>query len=261
MADTDNTVVGYNYFDPITGGGASLTVNYLPFVKVWDTDPTSADVSGVDKSGDFLPEIVFDLSNPEDLHRGRVIQYVRNTLGRDISVYLNDLPDDFLSDSLYNVAYNRPMRGKSLMRLRIGDTLVVNPYALSQYYLVMWLLSSMADDLKAQPASSLVRNGQILANLADHLQYTIDRILVKFNLSEPDSSLVIEGYRVTLGTSYRTKLYVSQERFDAFVAEGGDELLMVADYALNQHAADASSIADKTQILAAWEQAQTPPSS
>lgn len=263
MADSDNAVIGYTFFEPTTGVARFVRLVFLPFLTAWDTPPTQDDISGIDKSNNWLPKIPFDLSSPDDMHRGRLIQYVRDTLGRDISVYVNELPENALSDYLYNVVYDRAMTTQS-QRLRIGDGLVINAHALAPYYMVMWLLRAFAAELNATALNSLKAQGKTLSDVADHVQFAIDRILAKFNISEPDQGIIIEGYSVSIGSeetsqTKRTTLYVNETLYTKWLESGGSPELFVADWGLNNRIPDAETIANKDSILAAWEAAQTPP--
>ncbi len=263
MTDSDNAVTGYTFFEPTTGIARFVRLVFLPYRKVWDTAPTANDVSGIDKSANYLPKVPFNLVSPEDMHRGRLIQYVRNTLGRDVSPYVNDLPDNFVSECLYNVAYDRPLTIDAL-RLRIGDSLIINPYALTPMYLTMWLLRAFAAELTATASNTLKAQGTILSDLADHVQFAIDRILTKFNASAPDSAIIIEGYSTNLTqdeaiTAKKSTLYIAQSLYTPWVEAGGSAELLVADWGLNNHVADDTTITNKDQILAAWAGAQNPP--
>lgn len=266
MADSDNAVIGYTFFEPETGIARFVRLIILPFRKAWETDPTIDDISGIDKSMAYLPKVPFDLSSPEDMHRGRLVQYVRDTLGRDLSAYVNDLPDGYISNCLYNVAYDRPMQVDAL-RLRIGDTLVINPYGLSAYYLTMWLLRAFAAELTASPMNSLKSQGVIVTNLADHLQFAIDRILVKFNISEPDNGTIVEGFSFSTNNNAgeivakNTTLYVAETPYNQWLAKGGSAELFVADWGLNYRVPDDTTITNQQDILIAWAAAQNPPSS
>ena len=115
--------------------------------------------------------------------------------------------------------------------------------------------------------NSLKSQGALLTNVADHVQFAIDRILAKFNVSEPDTGLIIEGYSVALTntdgdtTARQTTLYVSETLYTQWLEAGGSAELFVADWGLNNRVPDDSTITNQQQILAAWEAAQTPPSS
>ena len=265
MADSDNAVIGYNFFEQDTGMARFVRLIFLPFPRVWDTPPTQADVSGIDKSKDWLPKVPFDLSAPEDMHRARLVKYVRETLGRDISAYVDELPENGLSDYLYNIAYNRAMQ-TSVQRLRINDGLVVNAHALAPYYMVMWLLRAFAAELNGQPMNSLKAQGKVLSDLADHMQFAIDRILMQFNLTDPNQGIIIEGYSLTQRGNDNTVIaksstvYVNETLYTDWLERGGSPELFVAEWGLNDRIPDDSSIANKQQILTAWEAAQTPPS-
>lgn len=264
MADSDNAVIGYTFFEPDTGIARYVRLIFLPFTRVWETPPTQNDVSGIDKSKDWLPKIPFDLSAPEDMHRARLVKYVRDTLGRDISAYVDKLPEGALSNYLYNVAYNRPM-SVGVLRLRINDTLVNNAYAVAPYYMTMWLLRAFAAELNDLPMNSMKAQGKLLTNLADHLQFAIDHILVNSNLSEPNQGIIIEAY--TIGkqengalVSKNSTVYVDETIYTEWLEQGGSPELFVAEWGLNGRIPDATTITNKQQILTAWEAAQTPPS-
>lgn len=263
MTDTiDNAVQGYSFFEPETGVARYIRPRYIEFRKAWETAPTVNDISGIDKSSVPMPKIKFDLSAPEDMHRATIIQYGYNTLGANLAPMINDLPDDYIRQHLFNIAYDRPMNIDAI-RLRVGDSLNINPYAAAPYFFTMYLLRTLADQLMGTSSNTFKAQGQQLINLADHIRFALDRILVNYNLTDLPDNVLLDALEVVQKDSdiviaKNHTLYVAKERYEPWVAKGGDEVLMVAEWGLNGKQPDDTTIANKATIMAAWAAAQTP---
>lgn len=265
MAESETTSRGYQFFEQDTGVARFLRPRYIPFLKAWDVTPTKDDVSGIDMSSTPMSTVKFDVSNTEENLRNTVIQYGYNALGINLAPYVNALPDNYLREHLFNVVYNRPILIDAV-RLRMGDTLTTNPYAAAGYFLTMYLLRAMANLLTSTPSNAFKKQGAQLNGLADHLRFALDRILVNHNLTDLPTDVIIDVLEITQTDNNGTKLtsnqtlYIARDYFDAWVAKGGDEPLLVAQWGLYGKNVDDDTIANKATIMAAWEASQTPPS-
>lgn len=268
MTDTiDNTVVGYNFFDPDTGIARYVTVKKAPLRTAWPADnpPTRNDVLGSDMSLQYSPRIQFDVTRDESLQRAAIIQRAW-AIGVDIATLVNTLPDNYITEYLNNVVYNRPLPTLDDLPIRVNNEWVVNPYVLAPAYLINYLLLSMSDALNTADILAMRQRGDALRVLANQLQFLIDRILIQFDTTDPIQAIILEG-RTIVGTdndgtviSRRTTLFVSEENYAVWVSSGGDETLLVADWGLNNREPDDSTISNRATIMAAWEKAQNPPS-
>lgn len=263
MTDTiDNAVQGYSFFEPGTGVARYIRPRYVPFQQAWETAPTANDISGIDKSSVPMPLIKLDLSAPEDMHRATIIQYGYNSLGVNLAPMINGLPDDYIRQHLFNIAYDRPMSIDAI-RLRVGDSLNINPYAAAPYFFTMYLLRSLAQQLTDTPSNTFKAQGRQLLNLSDHIRFALDRILINYNLTDLPESVLLDALEITQQDSgiviaKNHTLYVAKERYEPWVAKGGDEVLMIAEWGLNGKQPDDSTIANKSAIMAAWAEAQSP---
>ncbi len=264
MASSDSTARGYQFFEQDTGVARFIRPRYITLRPVWDVVPTEKDVSGIDVSSKPLTLVKFDLNAPEENLRNTVVQYGFDVLGKNLVPYVQALPDNYMRQHLFNVAYNRPILLDAI-RLRMGDTLSTNPYTISGHYLTMWLLRAFAKQLNDTNATTFKKQADQLTGLADHLQFTIDRILVNYNLTDLPNHIIIDALEIRqtdnngkLLTSNQT-LFISQQHFEPWAAKGGDELLLVAQWGLHGTNVDDTTIANKASIMAEWEASQLPP--
>lgn len=268
MSDTiDNTVLGYQFFEPDTGVSRYISTVYMPLLTAWDRTPTTDDISGVDPSLKPIPAIGFDLAPNNPDHPNRIIQYGYEVLGINLAEKVGALPDGFIAGYLNNVAYDRPM-GAVGLPLRIKDSIAVNPYTLAAAYYTTYLLRYLSRDLVASANNSLKQRGNQLVDLADHVQFAIDHCLSAFNITDPEVGVIIDGVSITqtdptddtLVVAKSTRLYMAKDKYEAWVAKGGDEALLVANWGLYAALPTDDTITNKQAIMTAWAAAQSPAS-
>lgn len=268
MSDTiDNSVLGYQFFEPDTGVARFIKPVYIPWRTAWAKTPTTDDISGVNPALRPIPGINFDIAPANLDHGNRIIQYGYAVLGINLAEQVAALPAGFLTAYINNVAYDRPT-GENGLPLRIKDTISVNPYTLAAAYYMTYLLRWLSRDLVGSPNNSLKQRGDMLVDLADHVQFAIDHCLAKFNITDPEVGVILEGVSITqpdptddtLLIAKSTRLYMAKEKYDAWVAKGGDETLLVANWGLYGENATDDTITNKQSIMTAWAAAQTPSS-
>lgn len=251
---------GYSYVAP-EGYMGYIETKVSPWRTAWLTTPTVDDVLGVDQSAIPLPLVNFDISNTEESHRNRVISMGYNR-GLNLAELVQNLPDNYLTEHLNNIVFSRPLVTLDDMPVRINDVFQVNPYVLAPCYFIRYLLLSMSQELLNNDLYSYRQRGTALGTLASQVQYTIDLILTKYDIDALSDNVVLGAKVITTTNTEgaiaakKTSVYVAETAYNAWLANGGTDELVVANYVVNATDATSDTITNGDSILASWHALQ-----
>lgn len=251
---------GYTYAAP-EGYLGYIETKVSPWRTGWLTTPTKDDILGVDQSAVPLPQINFDISNTETSHRNRVIAMGYNR-GINLADLVQGLPENYLTEHLNNIVFSRPLVTLDDMPVRINDVFQVNPYVLAPCYFIRYLLLSMSQELLSNDLYSYQQRGTALGTLASQVQYTIDLILSKYDIDALSDNIVLGAKVISTTndsgaiTNKKTTLFLAETAYNAWLASGGTDELVVANYVVNAADATDATITNSATILASWHNMQ-----
>lgn len=225
------------------------------YFKFWNGDVDTTGIGTYTKPLDTLPEVTWEIDLSADEWRERIA-------GADAEnpipiSRLREIPDSYIEAVFLNVLYGYNMTYVSnratYLPPRMGYTFNQDPINYPALAMAMLGIKTLIQEEVNKGTPVGTENAGILRNLLRHITYVAIVILRNNNPLQPTGNVLVSAL-TSLANGSRETLYYDTNAMAAFIAKGGTEALVAANWVFNQSSPNDDTISNSADLLARWKE-------